>query len=209
MAYAMIIMVPSGGLPVTFVMDGEELARFDSVVDAERGYNSAFEVIITTYDLANEMRKAWPEMGSESDEMHLHTLRVCATKTLGRAKTFFEWRDGHGLKNAEAAAMLGVSPGTVANVSNKGGVSATWDAFARVAENAPLAIRFADIDGQPVAYFGGDKRAYTPPNVIRGDGRIAAHVVLLWASMRLLRTDGEYQAARRYLSYWPEGPQLR
>ena len=126
-----------------------------------------------------------------------------------QVKTFSEWRESHGLKLAEVAAMLGVSPGTVANTSKKGSVSATWEAFARVAENAPPRVCITDIDGRPAAYFGKDERAYAPLDVIRGDGRIAAHVVLIWASLRLERSEEEYQAARRYLSYWPEGPQLR
>ena len=125
---------------------------------------------------------------------------------------FLTWKVKHRLTHAEAGDMLGVTHKSIAGAYLRGESSRHWDNFARLAENTPPQLRLSvegGSYGMPVAYFGDDPRAYAPSDVIRGDGRIAGHVVLLWASLRLERTEEEYQMARRYLSQWADGPQLR
>lgn len=124
--------------------------------------------------------------------------------------TFFEWTMAHRLTGAEVAEIVGVAAQSITNAKARGSYSPTWDSVARLAENAPLEPVFSEEGShrQPVVKFGDDPRAYGPADVIRGDGRIAAHVVLLWAS-QWDRSEEDYQTARRFLRYWPDGPQLR
>ena len=51
--------------------------------------------------------------------------------------------------------------------------------------------------------------AYRPDDVIEMDGEsvVAARMVIEWAT-KWERTEAEVDAARRYLSLWPNGPQL-
>ena len=126
--------------------------------------------------------------------------------------TFDEWRKRRHLGNAEAAEIIGVTAAALNNAVAAGRIPRYWDKLATLAENPQIKLRFSTKGGSygmPVAYFHGDARGYSPAEVIRRDGRIAGHVVLLWASMRFERTEEEYQLARRYLSQWPDGPQLR
>ena len=125
--------------------------------------------------------------------------------------TFTDWRKTHRLTQAEVAAMLGVHRNTVTAAEASGRISGPWEAFARLAAGELPTVRFTTDQtsyNQPVVLVGDDPTAYGPADVIRRDGRIAAHVVALWA-LDPERSEADYQAARKFLRYWPTGPQLR
>lgn len=123
---------------------------------------------------------------------------------------FSSWRAAHRLSRREVAEMLGVNKNTISIREQSGEITSTWEAFARVVGTLPSVEMTTEGGsyGQPVARFDGDPQVYGPADVIRKDGRIAGHVVALWALFPE-RTDDEYQAAKRFLLYWPEGPHLR
>jgi len=123
--------------------------------------------------------------------------------------TINDWKKRHRLSYQEVGDILGISPGACSNKRDNEATGSTA-AFLRAVDTMPE-ITFgseAGSYGQPVAYFDGGKLAYGPADVIRGDGRIAAHVVVVWACMPE-RSEDEYQTAKRFLRYWPDGPHLR
>lgn len=121
---------------------------------------------------------------------------------------FWEWKEAHHLTAREVAAMIGVTENALSLAKKRDSYSPVWDAFSRLAAAEPLPVSFKNDGGQPVVCFGDDPLLYGPADVIRNDGRIAAHVVAIWA-LNPDRPEKEYQMARRFLRYWPKGPQLR
>jgi hypothetical protein len=122
---------------------------------------------------------------------------------------FFEWLKKSRLTQIEAAEILGITPNTITTAKGKGSVSSAWNAFAKIASGEVPAFEWSEDKSsynQPVIVIDGI--TYGPADTIRRDGRIAAHVILVWAC-EPDRSEQDYQRARKFLRYWPEGPQLR
>ena len=126
---------------------------------------------------------------------------------------FSDWRKSARLTFAEAAEIAGVTTNALW-MAEKAGRAPRFDgdrAAAILAGEIPAFV--FDVDGgsynQPIVRFASQPGvAYGPGDVLRGDGRLVGHIVYMWAG-NADRTEEEYQAARKFLRYWPDGPQLR
>jgi len=193
----------------------------DSVLVPECFDNRDGAIAEMERDVLEEINRQLSAQELEMDATDVRQLLIAAVSDIDHRisdawaseekMTFTEWRKKHRLTQTEAAKMLGVVQGTIANAEYSGRQVGPWEAFARLAENELPEVKFSTEQtsyNQPLALFGGDKQPYGPADVIRGDGRIAAHVVALWALQRD-RAAEEYAVAKRFLSFWPDGPQLK
>lgn len=118
------------------------------------------------------------------------------------------WIKKSGLQKKEAAAILGVNPNTITAMLDKTAPGGQCEAFLRVVSGTPdVRLEQLEKDSQPLAIFGDDPFRYAPADIVMSDGRRAADIVILWACQPG-RSKENIKTARKFLTHWPDGPQL-